>query len=84
MTDFTANPSNVEVIEPSVIVRKRLVEFLRQYAADNGVTQDELAHRTGLHPSNINRLLSGRYSPSIDIFLRITDALRLRVDLVDK
>lgn len=39
------------------------------------ITQAELAQRVGTQKSNISRLESGNYNPSLDFLIRISDAL---------
>lgn len=47
-----------------------------------GMTQTELAERTGLQRSHIVRLEQGRYGATIDVLSSIADALGKRVDFV--
>jgi DNA-binding XRE family transcriptional regulator len=39
------------------------------------ITQAELAQRVGTQKSNISRLESGNYNPSLDFLIRVSDAL---------
>ena len=47
-----------------------------------GMTQTELAERTGLQRSHILRLEQGRYGATIDVLSSIADVLGKRVDFV--
>ena len=47
-----------------------------------GMTQTELAERTGLQRSHIVRLEQGRYGATIDVLSSIADVLGKRVDVV--
>ena len=47
-----------------------------------GMTQTELAERTGLQRSHIVRLEQGRYGATIDVLSSIADVLGKRVDFV--
>ena len=47
-----------------------------------GMTQTELAERTGLQRSHIVRLEQGRYGATIDVLSCIADVLGKRVDFV--
>ena len=47
-----------------------------------GMTQTELAERTGLQRSHIVRLEQGRYGATIDALSSIADVLGKRVDFV--
>lgn len=73
--------SKIEAGEASEFARKLLIEFVKQTAEKRGVSYRAIARVTGLHPSNISRVLSGRYSPEIDTFLKICGALNLRIVL---
>ena len=47
-----------------------------------GMTQTELAERTGLQRSHIERLEQGRYGATIDVLSSIAEVLGKRVDFV--
>ena len=47
-----------------------------------GMTQTELAERTGLQRSHIVRLEQGRYGATIDVLSSIAEVLGKRVDFV--
>lgn len=49
-----------------------------------GMTQTELAERTGLQRSHIVRLEQGRYGATIDVLAAIAEAMGCRVDFVGK
>lgn len=78
---FTPDFSKIQADNPSEYERKILVEHLKQYFEFTGITQQELAELTGLHQSNISRVLSGKYSPELDTFLKIASALNLRIEI---
>jgi len=59
--------------------RQCLIESVRQFAKDNGITQKMIAERSGLKQANISRVLTGKYSPTLDVFLKITKAVGLDV-----
>lgn len=85
MNDFTPNFDHIQqdtsIADASVFARKILIEFVKQAAADRGMTQTEIARITGLKQSNIARVLSGKYSPTLDTFLKIAGALNLHIDI---
>lgn len=81
MPKFTPDLSKIEAGEPYELARKSLVEHVRQFAKHKGVSQDEIAQSTGLHRSNVNRVLSGRYSPELDTFLKIAESLGLKIKI---
>jgi transcriptional regulator with XRE-family HTH domain len=47
-----------------------------------GMTQTELAERTGLQRSHIVRLEQGRYGATIDVLSSIADVLGSKIDFV--
>ena len=50
--------------------RQEIASQLRQVRKEQGMTQERLAEKVGTRKSNISRLESGRYNPSLD-FLEI-------------
>lgn len=72
---------DASITDASVFARKMLVEFVKQSAIESGITQAEIAALTGLKQSNIARVLSGKYSPTLDTFLKIAGALNLHLDI---
>lgn len=59
--------------------RKALIDDLRKHC--EGYTQQQIADESGLHRTNVNRVLSGRYPPSIDVLLKIAKAVGVRINL---
>lgn len=81
MPDFNPNFDHIEAGEPSEFARKMLIEFVKQYAEFKGVTQKQIADRTGFTQGNISRILSAKYPPTLDNFLKIAGALHLHLDI---
>ena len=63
--------------------RLKLVTQLKELAKEKGLTQEQLAERTGLIQSNINRIFSGKYSPSLDLLLLIAQAMNVKLQWQD-
>jgi len=85
MTKFTPNFEQLKGdASPSELARRLLIDCVKQYADRKGVTQDQIAEATGLRRQNVNRVLSGRYSPTLDTFLKIAGALGLHLDISAK
>jgi transcriptional regulator with XRE-family HTH domain len=42
---------------------------------ESGLTRRDIAERAGMRPSNLSRLLSGEYSPSVDSIERLLAAI---------
>lgn len=55
---------------------------LRKIREDKGLSQSELAHKTGFQPSAISHFESGRRSPSFENLKRLADALSVTIDFL--
>lgn len=62
--------------------RKLVGIRIRQLREDAGLTQDQLAEKTGLLKQNISRIESGKYSTGQDILSKIATALGKKLDIV--
>ena len=63
---------------------KVLVLMLKNIAEDKGITQEQIAEATGLQQSNISRLFSIRYCPTLQTFLAIATAIGVNFFFEDK
>jgi len=63
---------------------KVLVLLLDQTRKEKGITQKEIAEATGLQRSNVARIFSLKYVPSLDLFLKIAKAVRINFFFKDK
>ena len=61
--------------------RQRILSQLVEARLEKGISQAELARRIGTQPSNISRLENGAQNPSLDMILRIANALGKDVSL---
>jgi transcriptional regulator with XRE-family HTH domain len=58
---------------------------LRELRAQHGLSQDDLAHKTDVHPTAIGRLERGSREPRLTTILRIARGLDVRPgELVDE
>ena len=64
--------------------RLRMGERIAALRKSLGMTQTELAERTGLQRSHIVRLEQGRYGATIDVLSAIADALNCKIDFINK
>lgn len=55
--------------------RYEAIEQIIRARKEQNITQEELARRIGTHKSNISRLESGNYNPSLDMLIKIAEAL---------
>jgi DNA-binding XRE family transcriptional regulator len=53
----------------------RLGARLRELRVEAGLTQAELARRTGIHRPNIARVEAGRHTPSLETLARLASAI---------
>jgi DNA-binding XRE family transcriptional regulator len=58
-----------------------LVEKILTLRKENSLTQQELATKTGIARSNIARLESGSYNPSVAFLARIANGLGKRLEI---
>lgn len=57
--------------EIAVVVRKKRDQM--------GITQQDLAFRSGVHLRSINNIEGGKGNPSLDTLLKIAEVLKLEV-----
>ncbi len=55
--------------------REDVVRQLKEVRKAEGMTQEHLAEIVGTKKSNISRLESGRYNPSLDFLVKVADGL---------
>lgn len=58
---------------------KEIIKKFVECRKEQKITQMELARRTGISQPNITRFESGRYNPSLDMMLRIAEALDVQM-----
>lgn len=55
--------------------RYQAIEQIIRARKEQNITQSELAKRVGTQKSNISRLESGNYNPSLDFFVKVAESL---------
>lgn len=60
------------------------IEKIRRAALDKGITHQAIADITGFKQANVSRLLSGKYIPRLDNFLKLCEAIGIQVTLDDQ
>lgn len=58
-----------------------VAEQLRKVRKDQGMTQEYLAELVGTKKSNISRLESGRYNPSLDFLVKVAGGLGKQIQV---
>ena len=55
--------------------------YKRQVRKEQGMTQERLAEKVGTRKSNISRLESGRYNPSLDFLEKVAGGLGREIEV---
>lgn len=61
--------------------RYDLISLIIKTRLEQNLTQEELAKRIGTKKSNISRLESGNYNPSLDFIIKVAEAFGKKVKL---
>ncbi len=64
--------------------RQRIGKKIRQLREIKGIEAKQLAILTGIDAANISRIEQGRYSVGLDVLSKISQALGMKVDLVEQ
>lgn len=63
--------------------RQRIGQRIREIRGALGMTQQELAERTGIQRCHIARIEAGRYSVGLDTLAKIARALGKTIDFIE-
>lgn len=69
------------VPESSRRARQDMACQVRQARKDLNMTQQVLADRAGTRKSNISRMESGNYNPSLDFIVKVADSMGKKVSI---
>jgi transcriptional regulator with XRE-family HTH domain len=58
-----------------------LLNRLKELAKEKGITDQQIADKTGFIQSNVNRMFAGKYSPLLDNFIELADAVGYHIEL---
>ena len=61
--------------------RQEIASQLREVRKEQGMTQERLAEKVGTRKSNISRLESGRYNPSLDFLEKVAGGLGREIEV---
>ena len=64
--------------------RYQIISQIIEARASQNITQEELALRVGTQKSNISRLESGTYNPSLDFLAKVAHSLGKEVEITLK
>ena len=68
-------------MEGTNATREEVAQQLREVRKSQGMTQELLADRVGPKKSNISRLESGRYNPSLDFLVKVAGGLGKQIQV---
>ena len=71
-----------DALEPEFDIIRAMIQARKQ----QGITQEELARRTGITQADISRIETGTRNPSLNMLKRLADGLgmRLKVEFLPK
>jgi DNA-binding phage protein len=59
--------------------RQELLWQLKGIVVAKGISYEQIAEKTGLKPSNISRMLNGKYSCTVDNLIKVVEAVGFKV-----
>ena len=62
-------------------VRNHVIEQYVKCRKEKKMTQEQLTQRTGISRPNISRFESGNYNPSLEMMVRIAEALEMNLNI---
>ena len=62
---------------------KILVTLLRKISEAKGLSQQDIADKSGLHRSNINRMFQLQYCPNLNTFIKVAKAIKVNFFFAD-
>ena len=68
-------------MEGTNATREEVAQQLREVRKSQGMTQELLEDRVGTKKSNISRLESGRYNPSLDFLVKVAGGLGKQIQV---
>jgi transcriptional regulator with XRE-family HTH domain len=72
---YTGAKGGMRMAKKNEDTRDAVVSQLKTLRREQGMTQEYLAELVGTKKSNISRLESGRYNPSLDFLIKVADGL---------
>ncbi len=64
--------------------RQMLCRYIQTLAKEKGISQKEIAEKTGFTESNVSRMLAGKYPPTLDNFIKLAEAVNCYFFILDK
>lgn len=75
-----------DIMKASEIAKheRRVAQKLKDLRVERGLSQGELAKKSGLDRKTVNRIENGRFSPSLDTLIRVCSTMSVTVSEVVK
>ena len=78
---YTADNQEIFIEVQQKSARKNVIEQYIQCRKGKGLTQAEFARRVGIPRTNITRVESGTYNPSLEMMVRLASALDMELEI---
>ena len=81
--DFTVREEDFEVLveRQKERVKNQILTSYINLRKERGVTQQEIADRTGIKRTNVARIESGRNAPTIEVLVKLAAALDMELEI---
>ena len=81
MITYSAERVVICLSERKMTARQEVAMQLKEMRKSEGMTQERLAELVGTKKSNISRLESGRYNPSLDFLVKVAAGLGRQIQV---
>lgn len=81
--DFTVREEDFEVLveRQKERVKNQILTSYINLRKERGITQQEIADRTGIKRTNVARIESGRNAPTIEVLVKLAVALDMELEI---
>ncbi|RHF83269.1 XRE family transcriptional regulator [Roseburia inulinivorans] len=81
--DFTVREEDFEVLveRQKERVKNQILTSYINLRKERGITQQEIADRTGIKRTNVARIESGRNAPTIEVLVKLAAALDMELEI---
>ena len=78
---FDVDGTEILIEEQQKEVRNQVIEQYVKCRKEKKMTQEQLSQRTGISRPNISRFESGNYNPTLEMMVRIAEALEMNLNI---
>lgn len=81
--DFTVREDDFEVLVETQKerVKNQILTSYIKLRKEKGITQQEIAERTGMKRTNVARIESGKNAPTIEVLVKLAAALDMELEI---